>query len=299
MCAAAPEIKRAGVTCNRLEERPVIDLTNRDYAVVLLEDIDLEAQLAAVRGLLRRNAEADAALAGEIREIATRVGEASGEFGMQLENDWVDHLHGSVFQDAAHSMSAVGMLVPMLESLLTATFAAIRDLAHPAVPVRPSGARAAYIGDANFWNPHYVFGRKRGSRDIARGVVQLADSTGLLPLLPGDFAMVADALFTYRNRMFHHGFEWPKPERAKFEELIVERGWPPDWFSRSTSGGEPWIIYMSDTLIRHSLALIDAILEGIGIFVQARYPHLATASQRPGTTRGQFGIAGERWNPIS
>lgn len=256
----------------------MLDLTNRDYAVVLLEDIDLEAQLAAVRGLLRRNSQADAAVADEIREIATRIGEASGEFGMQLENDWVDHLHGSVFQDAAHSMSAVGMLVPMLESLLTAAFAAIRDLADPAVPVTPAGARAAHVGDANFWDPHYVYGRTRGSKDIARGVVQLADSTGLLPLLPGDFAMVTDALFTYRNRMFHNGFEWPKPERAKFEALILQKDWPPDWFSRSTSGGEPWIIYMSETLIRHGLASIDAILDGLGIFVQGRYPHLARAS---------------------
>lgn len=253
-----------------------MDLTNRDYAVVLLEDIDLEAQLVAVRGLLRRNAQADAALADEIKEIAARASEARDEYGMQLENDWVDHLHGSVFQDAAHSMSAVGMLAPMIETLLTATFAGIRDLTAPAVPVMPSGVRAVHIADANFWDPHYHFGGKRGSKDIARGVVQLADSTGLLPLLPPDFATVADALFTYRNRMFHHGFEWPKPDRTKFEALIVTKGWPSDWFSRSTSGGDPWIIYMSDRLIRRSLDWIDAVLEGIGKFVQGRYPHLAT-----------------------
>ena len=197
---------------------------------------------------------------------------------MQLENDWVDHLHGSVFQDAAHSMSAVGMLVPMIESLLTTTFAAIRDLTDPAVPVAPSGARAAHVGDPRFWDPHYFYSQGRHSKDIARGAVQLAGSTGLLPLLPPDFATVADALFTYRNRMFHHGFEWPKPERAKFEALIVQKGWPSDWFSRSTSGGEPWIIYMSDFLIRHSLDWIDATLEGIGKFVQGRYPHLDAGS---------------------
>lgn len=253
----------------------MIDLTNRDYAVVLLEDIDLEAQLAAVRALLGRKAQADEALSHEIREIAKRANEASGEYGRQLENDWVDHLHGSVFQDAAHSMSAVGMLVPMIESLLTATFAGIRDLAHPAVPVQPSGARAAHVGDASFWDPHYFFGSRRGSKDISRGVVQLADSAGLLPLLPSDFATVADALFTYRNRVFHHGFEWPKPERSKFLALIVQKRWPSDWFSLSTSGGEPWIIYISDTLIRYTLLWIDAILEGVGGFVKARYPHLS------------------------
>lgn len=81
-----------------------------------------------------------------------------------------------------------------------------------------------------------------------------------------------DALFKYRNKMFHNGFEWPKDERAKFERLIVTSGWPSDWFSRSTSNHETWIIYMSDVLIRHSLTRIDEILVGIGAFILARHP---------------------------
>lgn len=126
----------------------------------------------------------------------------------------------------------------------------------------------------NFWDPHFLYSASGGSKDFARGAVQLAESAGLLPLLPADFAVVADALFTYRNRIFHHGFEWPKGERLKFEKLIVDKGWPADWFGRSTSAGEPWIFYMSNALIRHSLDWLDAILEGIGIFIQGRYPHL-------------------------
>jgi len=250
----------------------MFDLSNKDYAVLLLEDVDLEAQLIAVRSLLRRNARADEELGQEIEDLAKRAGDASGEYGMHLENSWVDRLHGSVFQDAAHSMSAVGMLVPMLESILTATFVGIRDLEAPARPVTPTGPRAAHIGHKNFWDPHYLFGPRGGSKDIARGAVQLADSVGLLPLLPADFAMAADALFTYRNRMFHHGFEWPKAERTKFKALIVEKGWPSDWFVSSESNHEPWIFYMSDTLISHALEWFDAILEGIGTFIQGRYP---------------------------
>ena len=34
----------------------------------------------------------------------------------------VDHLHQSVFQDAAHSMAAVGMLAPFVESLFKQAF---------------------------------------------------------------------------------------------------------------------------------------------------------------------------------
>jgi hypothetical protein len=253
----------------------MLGLSNRDYAVVLLEDIDLEAQLLAVKSLLRRNARAGQELSREIEELGKRAGEVTGEYGVHLENEWVDHLHDSVFQDAAHSMAALGMLAPLLESFLVATFAGIRDLAHPAIPVEPTGMRAAHRDDPVFWDPHYVFGLRTKRKDIAEGVLQLADSTGLGPHLPGDFAQVVDALFKYRNKMFHHGLEWPKEERAKFERLIVEKGWPSDWFSRSTTNGEPWIIYMSEVLITHSLKRLDDTLDGIGLFIQSRYPHLS------------------------
>ena len=76
------------------------------------------------------------------------------------------------------------------------------------------------------------------------------------------------ALFTYRNRMFHHGFEWPMNERKKFDEMIREEGWPPEWFRKSESGGEPWIFYMSDQFVQHCLTTIDQVLEGVGRYLK-------------------------------
>jgi hypothetical protein len=248
-------------------------LTNRDYAVLLLEDIDLEAQLFAIRRLLRRNSGVDEALAQEIENLAKRANEASGEYDLHLTNTWVDHLHDSVFQDAAHSMSACGMLVPMLESLFVATFAGMRDLESPVTPVTPTGTRAAHLAHKHFWDPHYYFSTAgKANTGIALGTEQLAETTGLTPHLPTDTMQLLDALFTYRNRMFHKGFEWPMAERKKFAKLIADKGWPADWFVKSTTNHEPWIFYMSDTLIQLSLTRIDEILEGIGIFILARYP---------------------------
>lgn len=248
-------------------------LTDRDYAVLLLEDVDLEAQLLAVRSVLRRNAQADSELAKEIEDLGKRAGEASGEYGLHLQDTWVDHLHDSVFQDAAHSMAAVGMLAPMLESLFVATFRGIGGLKPPVRPVTPAGVRAAHAGDPDFWDPHFLFAELRSQRvGIVRGIRQLVESTGLAPHLPADYSDVLNALFSYRNKMFHWGFEWPKDEREKFERLIVSEGWPSDWFTRSLSGGETWILYMSDVLIRLVLTRIDEMLDGIGVFIQARYP---------------------------
>lgn len=248
-------------------------LTDRDYAVLHLGDADLEAQLRAIRGQLHQHAQADAALQDDIADIAKRASEASGEYGMHLENSWVDEMHGSAFQDAAHSASAIGMLAPLLESLFVGIFGGIRDIALPVQPVTLAGMRAAHAADPDFWDPHLVFnatGRKH--KDVLLGIVQLVEATGLTPHMPADYARMLAAIFSYRNKMLHNGFEWPPAERAKFESTIVREGWPINWFDRSTTNGETWIIYMSDVLIRHTLAKIDEMLDGIGGFIQARYP---------------------------
>lgn len=248
-------------------------LTDRDYAVLLLGDADLEAQLRAIRGQLHQHAQADAALQDDIKDLAERASKASGEYGMHLENSWADEMHGSVFQAATQSASAIGMLAPLLESLFVGIFGGIRDIALPVQPVTLAGLRAAHAADPDFWDPHLVFnaaGKKH--KDVLLGIMQLVETTGLTAHMPADYARMLGAIFGYRNKMLHHGFEWPPAERAKFEATIVEKGWPADWFDRSTTNGETWIIYMSDVLIRHTLTMIDAMLDGIGAFIQARYP---------------------------
>lgn len=248
-------------------------LTDRDYAVLLLGDADLEAQLRAIHAQLHRHAQADAALQDDIKDLAERASRASGEYGMHLENSWVDEMHGSVFQDAAHSAAAIGMLAPLLESLFVGIFGGIRDITPPVRPVTLAGVRAAHAADPEFWDPHLVFsaaGRKR--KDVLPGIVQLIETTGLAPDMPAGYAQLLGAIFGYRNKMLHHGFEWPPAERKKFEATILREGWPSDWFERSLTNGETWIIYMSEVLIHHTLTKIDQMLNGIGAFIQARYP---------------------------
>jgi hypothetical protein len=57
-----------------------------------------------------------------------------------------------------------------------------------------------------------------------------------------------EALFEYRNYMFHNGFEWPQARCAQFAARIDKSGWQ-DWFSTFTRGGEPWIFYMTEAFI--------------------------------------------------
>jgi hypothetical protein len=245
-------------------------LTVRDHGELLVEEFNLLSQLAAIRALVRRHREADAALGREIQDIAAEAARATGEHGMHLENAWVDHLHASVFHDAAHSASAVGMLAPLTESWFVAIFRAMGGQGL-LTSGEVTGPRAG-LPDGQLWDPHLVMdaGRPKPRGDVSAGIVQLAEATGLAGDLPDGWAEKVDAMLKYRNKMLHHGFEWPEGERVRFANLIAERGWPGHWFQTSESGGKPWIFYLSDAFIDEYLTLIDGIVEGAGTWVVRR-----------------------------
>lgn len=243
-------------------------MDDRDHGMMLLEHIDLDAQLLAVRSLLTRNRQADDEVTRQIRALDEQARQAGGDRAEHLVDAWVDEAHWSVFHSAASSMAAAGMLAPLAESMVVGIFAGLAehygdDLAGQQHLVRkPYGTKA-------FWDPHRLFVEGRApTTSFTDGLAQLAAAIGLEPYLPQGYAAGLKALFTYRNKMFHNGFEWPPAERTAFAARIKEEGWPAVWFERATSGGEPWVFYMSDTLIDHCMDLIDGFLEGSGRFVR-------------------------------
>ncbi|MCX7382601.1 MAG: hypothetical protein NT133_14565 [Alphaproteobacteria bacterium] len=72
------------------------------------------------------------------------------------------------------------------------------------------------------------------------------------------------ALVSYRNNMFHNGFEWPPETREKFSARIKNDGWPGNWFTQATRGDVPWVFYMSDDFVAKCLELIEKVLDGVG-----------------------------------
>ena len=241
-----------------------LEFTSRDRALVQLEEYDLEAQLLAIKELVKRNRESDKALGAEIKALEAEIRRHTGEYVDHLEGSWIDQLHGSVFQDAAHSMAAVGMLAPFVESLFVAIFKGLGANRRPVDGV--SDARLAALHD-DFWNPRYVFEGGRRRKDVVRGIKRLSESTGLGAYLPDDLYKTLSALFGYRNKMFHNGFEWPTAVRQRFRNAIRENQWPAEWFTQSTSGGKPWIFYMTPDFIQHCFATVDQVLEGVGNYL--------------------------------
>mgnify|MGYP006283963695 FL=1 len=244
-------------------------MDDRDAACLVLPDLDYEAQLATIRLVLRRHQEADDQLSREIDELAALADRTAGLRSDYVASQWVDRLHSTIYQDAAHSMAALGMLAPLIESVFHQAFCGIRKqffASTVSVSAHPRWAQPA----EDQWDCHFVWRSGRRRNSLVEGIAQLADAVDLTPHLPRDCGLVLQAMFEYRNKMFHHGFEWPIDERHRFAKRIDESGWPSDWFARATSGDAPWVFYMTAPFIGRCVELVEGVIEGIGAYCNQR-----------------------------
>ena len=62
------------------------------------------------------------------------------------------------------------------------------------------------------------------------GILQLAKAVELKSELPSDLTKTLEALFQYRNYMFHNGLEWQTTRCHEFMALIERNQWH-SWFS--------------------------------------------------------------------
>lgn len=220
-------------------------------------------QLAAIKDLLHRNQQAAAATQIKFDELKQQI-EADPD-NEQLDNLYEERFWRAVFMDSAHSMSAVGMLAPFIESLFVAIFEGLRKRRGS-----DAGDTRRQRADDQFWNPQIVF-RSEGPRDdLVAGIDQLAESCGLKPYLPDDYRKTLSALFAYRNNMLHNGFEWPAETIGKFSSRIASEKWPNAWFTSADRDGKPWLYYMSPDFCSHCVELIDGIIDGTGRYLKER-----------------------------
>jgi hypothetical protein len=250
---------------------------DRDYGHFLLDTIDLDAQLLAIRAMLSRNRQADDQLSKDIKDLDAKARSAKGDWAHHIVDMTIDEMHGSVYQSAATSAAAVGALAPLLESFFSEIFISLRKHYEAELTVGLSAIRPAGP-DFDPWSPYHYLGSKGPRTEIARGIIQLAEATGLGPRLPKDHAAVIEALFTYRNKMLHRGFEWPLKERYAFLKVVAEKRWPTIWFDSATSGQDPWVIYIADALIDRCLTFIDELLEAAGAYNRALLDQRPTVS---------------------
>ena len=192
---------------------------------------DYLSHIYSIRDLLWRQRHADSQLEAQIKDSGEVARRARGEANVVAVDRHIELIQFSIYQSAAHSMAAVGMLAPLTESIFGGIFEGV--------------------------------GRRKPSGQLARSIMSMVDDErlGLGEYMPDDLRQTLDALFLYRNKMFHHGFEWPPGPRKHFAESLD--AWPKGWFDSATSDGEPWIFYMSPEFISHCLDTLEDVLRGL------------------------------------
>ena len=189
------------------------------------------AQLIAIRGLLYRQERADQELSDRIKEADEGARRTRGRANDHAVDVWVELAEMSCYQDAAHSMAAVGMIAPLIESAFRAAFRSM--------------------------------GKGLPPRNLAKNIVKRVEEVGMKEYMPADLEPTLFALFAYRNKMFHGGFEWSSEELKWFDNRLDENRWPPDWFSRATSDDEPWMFYMTSAFVDHCFEMAERVIQGI------------------------------------
>ena len=191
-----------------------------------------QCQLVAIGSLLNRNEEADKELAEKIKRVVEVARRPRCRANDYVDDHYVELVESSLYQDAAHSMAAVGMIAPFIESLFRSTFVSV------GAPLSGQGGIVS---------------------DVVRGV----EEAGMGGYMPADLEPTLVALFEYRNKMFHGGFEWSSEELSKFERRLGQNIWPSDWFVVATSGGQPWMFYMTPDFVDHCFTVAVDVVEGL------------------------------------
>jgi hypothetical protein len=247
----------------------------RDHLRSFYPDFEPQFQIAAIKAIVELHKQDSAR---RNKSIVTLISEAETrstfEDRAKANDEGADLLQETFYAEAAYSMSAVGMLAPFLETIFKQAFFAIGEQLYSLTAPPPQHERWT-MPDAKKWDCHYVLRNGKPALDLVAGIMQISEALGLLSRLPKDFGLRLGALFSYRNAMFHNGFEWPRQERKKFEAKIKTQRWPDDWFDkawvdRGFKDEHVWLFYLSDDFISKTVAMIEDALDGLGSFVGER-----------------------------
>ena len=196
-------------------------------------DFDYVSQLEAIQGLLSHNWQAEADLLDEISDAGAWAEGSTGDandFAVSLMGDLMNR---SIYQAVAHSMAAVGMIAPFMEGVFKDGFERM--------------------------------GEELPRVNLAMNILKLVEKKELMPYMPDELAPTLEALFRYRNNLFHSGFEWPEHIRQQFKDATHQ--WPNGWFDEATQDSDPWMFSMSSTFIKHCVRVAEEVTNGLQDFL--------------------------------
>src|ERR1035441_3914578 len=152
------------------------EMSDRDMAVGILNRMDYEQQLMAISGLLRRNKVADEQLEIERKEIIAFIKQSDGPTQLRAIDESGENFYAMVYQGAAHSMAALGMIAPLYESMFYQAFQGIRTNFFGVNAILP-GHRSSITDPDAFWNcrNYYDRGSAKVKVNVPAGIQQLEE----------------------------------------------------------------------------------------------------------------------------
>lgn len=211
-------------------------MTDRDIQVQFGPDLgfdfDYVAQLEAIYDLHIRFKNRRYDLRTQRESVAES--EAHRHSGIiTLESEYKrEVVKASEYEDVALSLAVTGVIAPFIESVFRA------------------------------------YCRQRGKplpqkNNLREDIMKFVNNTdnGIKRYMPKDLCTTLDALFIYRNKALHYGFEWPPDQRRKFSTNVSN--WPSGWFRKITSGDDTRMFYMSPEFADICVDTAVAVLTGI------------------------------------
>ena len=211
-----------------------MDIDEIDLKKLIMTDLDYENCYRAALDLIDRMRSDETEYSDEIEAARVRAERATGIYEEIAIDDHIDLMHFGVYRHASHSMAAVGVIAPLIETLFRRLFDAIGD--------------------------------KLPNERFVENVISKTKTASIKKHMPDRLDATLQAIFAYRNKMFHSGLEWPVSERANFVNNMEKNAWDEEWFSFATTGNEVWIVYMSESFIDHCLEIINQAIKGIVAF---------------------------------
>jgi hypothetical protein len=162
------------------------------------------------------------------------------------KGNYGEEFYNSVFVDASFSHITATSLATFFESLFLHEFNNLKNEYNISNPLNNSPRWM--LDEQNFWNPQKIAkedGKLHNKANFVEGVRQLFDALEIPFLIPEINWRKIKILFHYRNYIAHNGFEWPKVKINVFENLIKNLDGE-KYFSRATSGGKTWVLYLTE-----------------------------------------------------
>lgn len=222
--------------------------------IIVLKDLDVEYQLAAIERITKLHLKYKLDLDEEIkrREFIALNNEGKNN---DWEVDWhIEAIHESIYADGALCLSFVGLIVPLIETIFVMFFKHIgKNWKDDMIMSFP---RWQNLNKNDFWDCRkFLNNEMKQESDIKEGILQLCECTRFNDYLAPKFSKILTILFKFRNNLFHNGMEWPINKRKEFQRLLNDMDCN-QYFSFSTSAGEPWIFSMTDECINYCQSLV-------------------------------------------